>query len=84
MFNLNLFKLKQRAWIYWQRWLGADRAYEKYLKHFADYQAHRVDPALQESLSLSPMSKETFMAAWQKKISKPKAKNCGAGGGGCY
>ncbi len=84
MFTLNIFQLKQRAWLYWQRLMGAERAYAKYLKHFAHYQAHHVDPALQQSLGLSPMSKETFLAAWQKKIGKPTTKQCGCNSNGCH
>lgn len=79
-----MFKLKKWWWTQWQKLLGSDRAYAKYLAHFKRYQTHVVDPELQQSLQLKPMSKEEFVQAWQKKTLKPSGKSCGCSSGGCH
>lgn len=84
MLNSTLFKVKQWLWTRWQSLLGTDRAYARYLKHFEHYQTKVVDGALQQSLNIQPMSKEAFLAAWQKKPRKPNGKSCGCSSGGCH
>lgn len=84
-----MFKLKQWLWIRWQRWQGVDRAYANYLKHFAYYQAQKVDASLQQALAIAPMSRASFLAAWQKKVypqatRAAQAKACGCDHGGCH
>lgn len=86
-----MFRFKQWLWIRWQRLLGGDRAYANYLKHFQYYQSQRVDTSLQHALAIKPMSKATFLAAWQKKIhpqatakANAAANTCGCGKGSCH
>jgi hypothetical protein len=78
-----MFSFKKWLWRQWQSWRGADRAYAKYLAHFQHYQSQVVDPALQQSLQLQPMSKEAFLQAWQQKGLKPAGKSCGCKTGCC-
>lgn len=72
-----MFKLKKWFWTQWQKLLGTDRAYARYLAHFQRYQTQVVDSDLQQSLNIKPMSKEEFERAWQKKTIKPAGKACG-------
>ncbi len=52
---------------------SVDRAYAQYLAHFNDYQANKVDSALQKDLNIKAMTKEEFVKVW-----KP-AKKCKPG-----
>jgi hypothetical protein len=79
-----MFKLKKWLWTQWQKLLGTDRAYARYLAHFNRYQRQAVDDELQQSLNLKPMSKQAFEQAWQKKTLKPGGKSCGCSSGGCH
>ncbi len=79
-----MFTLKKWLWTQWQKLRGADRAYARYLAHFAHYQTEVVDSDLQQSLQLQPMSKEAFIALWQKQgLQKASGKACGCKTGGC-
>lgn len=78
-----MFAFKQWWWRKWQNLRGADRAYAKYLAHFQHYQTQVVDSELQQSLQLSPMSKEQFLQVWQQKTLKPTGKSCGCKPGCC-
>ncbi len=72
-----MFTLKKWLWSQWQKLRGSDRAYAKYLAHFQHYQAQVVNPELQQSLNLQPMSKEAFLQAWQKQGLSTGGKSCG-------
>lgn len=77
-----MFTLKKWLWTQWQKWRGADRAYAKYLAHFAHYQTQVVSTDLQDSIGLQPMSKQAFLAVWQKKgLTKSKGTSCGCNSG---
>ena len=78
-----MFAFKQWWWRKWQTLRGADLAYAKYLAHFQHYQTQVVDSELQQSLQLSPMSKEQFLQVWQQKTLKPTGKSCGCKPGCC-
>jgi hypothetical protein len=82
--GVRMFKLKKWLWTQWQKLLGTDRAYARYLAHFNRYQRQAVDDELQQSLNLKPMSKQAFEQAWQKKTLKPGGKSCGCSSGGCH
>jgi hypothetical protein len=77
-----MFKFKKWLWTQWQKLLGTDRAYARYLSHFHRYQAQAADNELQQSLNLKPMSRQAFEQAWQKKTLKPTGKSCGCKHGG--
>lgn len=78
-----MFKSKQWLWRLWQRLVGIDRAYAKYLAQFQRYQQQAVDSELHQSLQLKPMTKEAFIAAWQQKTVKSSGKSCGCKPGCC-
>jgi hypothetical protein len=78
-----MFKLKKWVWTQWQKMLGTDRAYARYVAHFERYRAQASDDELQQSLNLKPMSREAFEQAWHKKTIKPAGKSCGCQSGGC-
>jgi hypothetical protein len=78
-----MFTLKKWWWTQWQKLIGSDRAYAKYLAHFERYQTQVVDIELQQSLNITPMSKDEFLQAWQKKPLKPSGKSCGCKPGCC-
>ncbi|QDC43231.1 hypothetical protein [Methylophilus medardicus] len=79
-----MFTLKKWLWTQWQKFRGADRAYANYLAHFAHYQTQVVNPELQQSLNIQPMSKAAFLKAWQQQGLTPAAKSCGCKTGGCH
>ncbi|HEY0906767.1 MAG TPA: hypothetical protein VGE17_06160 [Methylophilus sp.] len=78
-----MFTFKRWCWTYWQKLLGADRAYARYLQHFEHYRTEVVDSTLQQSLNLQPMSKAAFLQAWQKKGLAASGKSCGCKTGCC-
>ena len=65
-----MFKFKKWLWIKITGFMGADRAYAKYLAHFNHYQVNVVDSELQKELNVKAMSKEEFIIMW-----KPKSKS---------
>lgn len=79
-----MFKLKKWVWTQWQKLLGTNRAYAKYLANFNRYRTQAADDELQQLLNLKPMSREEFEQAWQKKPLKPSGKSCGCSSGGCH
>lgn len=62
-----MFRLKKWLWTKIIDFLGADRAYAKYLAHFNHYQNNVVDIELQKDLNINPMSKEEFLKVWKLK-----------------
>lgn len=67
------FKAKKWIWTKLKNMRSVDRAYAQYLAHFNDYQANKVDSALQKDLNIKAMTKEEFIKVW-----KP-AKKCKPG-----
>ena len=67
------FKVKKWIWKKLKNLRSVDRAYSRYLAHFDDYQANKVDRSLQQDLKVKPMTKEEFIKVW-----KP-AKKCKPG-----
>ena len=59
------FKVKKWIWTKLRTLRGSDRAYAKYLAHFNDYQANKVDSGLQKDLNVKVMTKEEFLKVWQ-------------------
>ncbi|MDI1308984.1 MAG: hypothetical protein PSV17_06065 [Methylotenera sp.] len=70
-----MFKFKKWLWAKITRFLGLNRAYEKYLAHFNHYQTNVVDGELQKDLNVKAMSKEEFTKVW-KPTKKSKSGCC--------
>ena len=62
-----MFKFKKWLWTKITSFLGADRAYAKYLAHFNNYQRNVVNTELQKDLNVKAMSKEEFLNVWKPK-----------------
>jgi hypothetical protein len=72
--GFDVFKIKKWLWTKTTGLMGVDRAYAKYLAHFNDYQANKVDSDLQQDLNVKAMTKEEFIKVW--KLGKKSKKGC--------